>query len=159
MVSKLLPFSHLPSLFENLSSHTCVIDITGLSKSEWRWVLGTQPNVDGRESFGVVITSIWCLATEEHRAVSHRYTHVCRTCSLSSFLTFHKSTISNKTISKHCRINNLSNSSSLSCCLCILNKVSFIKWKKSFDYYIGFYKCSFQLTFRRLQFKMLWDQF
>jgi len=35
-----------------------MICITGSSKSGCRWVIGAQQNIGGRESSGVVITSI-----------------------------------------------------------------------------------------------------
>ena len=70
MVIKLFPFSLRPALL-NLCSfqflHAWVICITGSSKNEWRWIIGAQPNIGGRELSGVVITSIWCLAIEHRR--------------------------------------------------------------------------------------------
>ena len=88
MVIKLFLFSLEPAplnlccFFQSLNS--CVICITGSSKSEWRWVIGAQPNIGGRELSGVVITSIWCLATE-HRQF-HTGKHAVHVLFLPLFL-------------------------------------------------------------------------
>ena len=87
MVIKLFPFSLRPALL-NLCSfqflHAWVICITGSSKNEWRWIIGAQPNIGGRELSRVVIISTWCLATE-HRQF-HTGTHTLHDLFLLLFL-------------------------------------------------------------------------